>query len=44
MGPEEFSLWFRLLAIALIGLGMAGFGLGLLIGSRIQQTLSALLG
>jgi serine/threonine protein kinase len=26
MGPEEFSLWFRLLAIALIGLGMAGSG------------------
>jgi hypothetical protein len=44
VGPDNFSLWFRLLATALIGLGMAGFALGLLIGSRIQQTLSALVG
>jgi serine/threonine protein kinase len=42
VGPEEFSLWFRILAIALIALGMAGLGLGLLIGSRIQQILVAL--
>jgi len=42
VGPEEFSLSFRILAIALIALGMAGFGLGLLIGSRIQQILAAL--
>jgi hypothetical protein len=44
VGPDNFNLWFRLLATALIGLGMAGFALGLLIGSRIQQTLSALVG
>ena len=42
VGPEEFSLWFRILAIALIALGMAGLGLGILIGSRIQQILVAL--
>jgi eukaryotic-like serine/threonine-protein kinase len=42
VGPEEFSLWFRILAIALIALGMAGLGLGLSIGSRIQQMLAAL--
>jgi len=42
VGPEEFSLWFRILAIALIALGMTGLGLGLLIGSRIQQILVAL--
>lgn len=42
-GPEEeFSLWLRVLAIALIALGMAGLGLGLLVGSRIQETLAAL--
>ncbi len=42
VGPEEFSLGFRILAVALIALGMAGLGLGLLIGSRIQQILTAL--
>jgi hypothetical protein len=44
VGPEEFSIGFRLLAVALIALGMAGLGLGLLIGSRIQQILAALVG
>jgi hypothetical protein len=44
VGPEEFSLGFRILAVALIALGMAGLGLGLLIGSRIQQILTALVG
>jgi serine/threonine protein kinase len=44
VGPQDFNLWFRLLITALIGLGMAGFGLGLLIGSRIQQTVAALVG
>jgi serine/threonine protein kinase len=42
VGPEELGLWFRILAIALIGVGMGGLGLGLLIGSRIQQILAAL--
>jgi eukaryotic-like serine/threonine-protein kinase len=42
VGPEEFTVGFRILAIALIALGMAGLGLGLLIGSRIQQILAAL--
>jgi serine/threonine protein kinase len=41
---EEFSVWLRILAIALIALGMAGLGLGLLVGSRIQQVLAALRG
>jgi uncharacterized membrane protein len=42
VGPEELGLWFRILAIALIGVGMGGLGMGLLIGSRIQQILAAL--
>jgi len=41
---EEFSVWLRILAIALIALGMAGLGLGLFVGSRIQQVLAALRG
>jgi serine/threonine protein kinase len=41
---EEFSVWLRILAIALIALGMAGLGLGLLVGSRVQQVLAALRG
>lgn len=42
VGPEELGLWFRILAIALIGVGMGGLGFGFLIGSRIQQILAAL--
>jgi serine/threonine protein kinase len=44
VGPEQFTLTFRLLATGLIALGMAGFGLALLVSGRLGQTLSALMG
>lgn len=41
---EHMTLLFRLLVVGLIGLGMAGFGLALLISSRASRTLAVMLG
>jgi serine/threonine protein kinase len=44
VGPEQLTLPFRLLLTALVALGMAGFGLALLVSSKLQQLLTALVG
>jgi serine/threonine protein kinase len=48
VGPEEFVAGnyqtFRVLVTALIALGMAGFGIALLVSNRLSQTLTALTG
>jgi hypothetical protein len=42
VAPKEFTLSFRLLVTALIALGMAGFGVALLVSSRLGRTLAVL--
>jgi serine/threonine protein kinase len=48
VGPEEFVAGnyqtFRVLVTALIALGMAGFGIALLVSNQLSQTLAALTG
>jgi serine/threonine protein kinase len=44
VAPEQFTVIFRLLTTGLIALGMAGFGLALLVSGRLGQTLTALTG
>jgi serine/threonine protein kinase len=44
VGPEQLTLAFRFLLFALLALGMAGFGLALLVSSLLGQTLNALIG
>ena len=41
--PEHYGT-FRLLVIALMGLGMSGFGLALVLSNQLSQTLTALTG
>lgn len=43
-GPPEQYQVFRLLVIALMALGMAGFALALVLGNRLRQILAALTG
>jgi serine/threonine protein kinase len=47
-GPNEFSpaatLTFRLLVVALMGLGMVGLGVALVVSARLRRTVAALVG
>lgn len=43
-GPDQLTLTFRVLIAALIGLGMAGFGIALFVSNQLRQILITLRG